>query len=207
MLTVMNACRAGARRRLGGDDLRASRRSRISRRGSGSWDLVAAEARAPGRVRRARRPAPARGRAREPVALGLGSLYAATDEVHQALRRGPSRVADRLGDRYCRRRPRHPPPRPDAVTRTVAVDLDGALGDTRPLWEAFLTDAARRFASIAALDPAALPADRGAAASGARRLGGARRRRLAPRARPLRRGQRARVTCAPTPRPTRRFVA
>jgi phosphoglycolate phosphatase-like HAD superfamily hydrolase len=50
------------------------------------------------------------------------------------------------------------------VTRTVAVDLDGALGDTRPLWEAFLTDAARRYASIAALDPAALPADRGAAA-------------------------------------------
>ena len=45
----------------------------------------------------------------------------------------------------------------------VAVDLD-ALGETRPLWEDFLADAARRFASIAALDPEALPRDRGAAA-------------------------------------------
>jgi phosphoglycolate phosphatase-like HAD superfamily hydrolase len=46
----------------------------------------------------------------------------------------------------------------------LAVDLDGALGDTRPLWEAFLADAARRFAAIAQLDPSALPEDRGAAA-------------------------------------------
>jgi phosphoglycolate phosphatase-like HAD superfamily hydrolase len=46
----------------------------------------------------------------------------------------------------------------------VAIDLDGALGDTRPLWDAFLEDAARRFSSIAALDPTALPEDRGAAA-------------------------------------------
>ena len=29
--------------------------------------------------------------------------------------------------------------------RAVAVDLDGALGDTRPLWEAWLEDARRRF--------------------------------------------------------------
>jgi phosphoglycolate phosphatase-like HAD superfamily hydrolase len=50
------------------------------------------------------------------------------------------------------------------VTRVLAIDLDGALGDTRTLWRAFLDDAARRFASIAALDPATLPADRGAAA-------------------------------------------
>jgi phosphoglycolate phosphatase-like HAD superfamily hydrolase len=50
------------------------------------------------------------------------------------------------------------------VTRLLAIDLDGALGDTRPLWRDFLDDAARRFASIAALDPAALPDDRGAAA-------------------------------------------
>lgn len=48
--------------------------------------------------------------------------------------------------------------------KAVAIDLDGALGDTRPLWDEFLADAARRFASIAALDPGALPADRGAAA-------------------------------------------
>jgi phosphoglycolate phosphatase-like HAD superfamily hydrolase len=46
----------------------------------------------------------------------------------------------------------------------VAVDLDGALGDTRPLWRDFLEDAARRFASIAPLDVEALPADRAAAA-------------------------------------------
>lgn len=46
----------------------------------------------------------------------------------------------------------------------VAIDLDGALGDTRPLWDDFLVDAARRYASIAQLDPSALPEDRGAAA-------------------------------------------
>jgi len=46
----------------------------------------------------------------------------------------------------------------------VAIDLDGALGDTRPLWNDFLADAARRYASIAPLDPSALPDDRGAAA-------------------------------------------
>jgi phosphoglycolate phosphatase-like HAD superfamily hydrolase len=51
------------------------------------------------------------------------------------------------------------------VTKAVAIDLDGALGDTRPLWDEFLADAARRFASIAPLDPASLPADRGAAAT------------------------------------------
>jgi phosphoglycolate phosphatase-like HAD superfamily hydrolase len=48
--------------------------------------------------------------------------------------------------------------------RAVAVDLDGALGDTRPLWQDFLADAARRYASISPLDVAALPADRAAAA-------------------------------------------
>ena len=47
--------------------------------------------------------------------------------------------------------------------KAVAVDLD-ALGDTGPLWQDFLTDAARRFASISPLDPDALPADRAAAA-------------------------------------------
>ena len=48
--------------------------------------------------------------------------------------------------------------------RAVAIDLDGVLGDTRPLWAAWLEDAARRFRSIAPLDVAALPADRAAAA-------------------------------------------
>lgn len=47
--------------------------------------------------------------------------------------------------------------------RAVAIDLD-ALGDTRPLWHDFLTDAARRFSSISPLDPDALPEDRAAAA-------------------------------------------
>ncbi len=47
--------------------------------------------------------------------------------------------------------------------KAVAVDLD-ALGDTRPLWQDFVSDAARRFASIAPLDPDALPDDRGKAA-------------------------------------------
>lgn len=50
------------------------------------------------------------------------------------------------------------------MTDTVQIDLDGALGDTRPLWNAFVADAARRFAAIARLDPAALPRDRAAAA-------------------------------------------
>jgi phosphoglycolate phosphatase-like HAD superfamily hydrolase len=46
----------------------------------------------------------------------------------------------------------------------VALDLDGVLGDTHGLWRAWLEDASRRFRSIAELDPAALPADRGEAA-------------------------------------------
>jgi phosphoglycolate phosphatase-like HAD superfamily hydrolase len=50
------------------------------------------------------------------------------------------------------------------MTPPLAIDLDRVLGDTRPLWDEFLADAARRFDSIARLDPAALPADRAAAA-------------------------------------------
>src|SRR5439155_3098905 len=42
---------------------------------------------------------------------------------------------------------------------------DGVLGDTRPLWRDWLEDAARRFRSIAPLDPAALHEDRGQAAA------------------------------------------
>ena len=48
--------------------------------------------------------------------------------------------------------------------KAVAVDLE-ALGDTRALWRDFLADAARRFASIAPLDPTALPEDRAEAAA------------------------------------------
>jgi phosphoglycolate phosphatase-like HAD superfamily hydrolase len=50
------------------------------------------------------------------------------------------------------------------AVRAVAIDLDAVLGDTRPLWDGWLEEAARRYASIAALDPAALPQDRGSAA-------------------------------------------
>jgi phosphoglycolate phosphatase-like HAD superfamily hydrolase len=46
----------------------------------------------------------------------------------------------------------------------VAVDLDAVLGDTRPLWHAWLEEAARRFRPIAQLDPATLPDDRAHAA-------------------------------------------
>ena len=48
--------------------------------------------------------------------------------------------------------------------RAVALDLDAVLGDTRPLWRDWLEDAARRFRTIAELDPTALPEDRAAAA-------------------------------------------
>ena len=50
------------------------------------------------------------------------------------------------------------------MTSSVAVELD-ALADTHGLWQAWLADAARRYASIAGLDAASLPADRGAAAA------------------------------------------
>jgi len=48
--------------------------------------------------------------------------------------------------------------------RAVALDLDGALGDTGPLWRDWLADAARRFGAVAPLDVASLPADRARAA-------------------------------------------
>jgi phosphoglycolate phosphatase-like HAD superfamily hydrolase len=49
--------------------------------------------------------------------------------------------------------------------KSVAIDLDAVLGDTRPLWREFLIDAARRYASIAPLDVDRLPSDRGKAAA------------------------------------------
>jgi len=45
--------------------------------------------------------------------------------------------------------------------RTLALDLDAVLGDTRPLWDEWLEDAARRLR----LDELELPEDRGAAAA------------------------------------------
>ena len=47
----------------------------------------------------------------------------------------------------------------------LAIDLDGVLGDTRALWRDFLADVARRFASIAPLDPGALSENRAEAAA------------------------------------------
>lgn len=44
--------------------------------------------------------------------------------------------------------------------RAVAVDFDRVLGDTRPLWEAWLAEAARRLR----VELPSLPADRGEAA-------------------------------------------
>ena len=49
--------------------------------------------------------------------------------------------------------------------KAAAIDLDRVLGDTRELWRDWLADVSRRLASIAPLEPAALPHDRGAAAA------------------------------------------
>jgi phosphoglycolate phosphatase-like HAD superfamily hydrolase len=54
----------------------------------------------------------------------------------------------------------------------LALDLDGVIGDTRPLWRDWLADAARRLGSIAPLDPEALPDDRVRAAAELDRWGG-----------------------------------
>ncbi len=43
----------------------------------------------------------------------------------------------------------------------ILIDLDGALGDTRPIWDDWLAGASR----LLGVDPASLPADRGAAAA------------------------------------------
>ena len=43
----------------------------------------------------------------------------------------------------------------------LLVDLDGALGDTRPLWRDWVAESAR----VLGVDAATLPADRGAAAA------------------------------------------
>jgi phosphoglycolate phosphatase-like HAD superfamily hydrolase len=49
----------------------------------------------------------------------------------------------------------------------VAIDLDGALGDTRPIWSAWLASAA----DVLEVEPGSLPADRGEAAAELDRLG------------------------------------
>ena len=128
---------------------------------------------------------------RELLAVLLGSAYAATDEVHQMF--VPGREGSPLdwtidtagvvlgvllfaAEELAARRRAYDTGRAalaesqngllNAVgsLRAVAIDLDGALGDTRLLWRDFLREAAWRFGSIAPLDPEALPADRSAAA-------------------------------------------
>ena len=80
----------------------------------------------------------------------------------------------------------------------MAIDLDGVLGDTRPLWRDWLEDAARRYRSIAPLDPGRLPEDRSVAAEELDRWAEAEpatgARRSCDSGRPSAR------TCAPTPR-------
>ena len=49
----------------------------------------------------------------------------------------------------------------------VAIELDGALGNTRPLWDAWIASAA----PVLGVDPAALPSDRGSATEELDRLG------------------------------------
>jgi len=49
----------------------------------------------------------------------------------------------------------------------LAVDLDGALGDTRPLWQDWLAQAS----GVLDVDPSGLPADRAAAAAELDRAG------------------------------------
>jgi hypothetical protein len=128
---------------------------------------------------------------RGPLAVLLGSAYAAMDEVHQTFVTGRQGspldwTIDTAGvvlgallfaaeEQIARRRAydmaraalaERQNSLANAVgsLRAVAIDLDGALGDTRPLWRDFLREAARRSGSIAPLDPEALPDDRGAAA-------------------------------------------
>jgi phosphoglycolate phosphatase-like HAD superfamily hydrolase len=57
-----------------------------------------------------------------------------------------------------------PPSRRLSAVKAIAIELDPVLGDTRPIWDGWLEEAARRYSSIAKLDPDSLPHDRGAAA-------------------------------------------
>jgi VanZ family protein len=105
------------------------------------------------------------------VAVGV---YVAPRLFGSRLGDSPRRLRARL---WLEKAPRHgsradasggqtPPQDRDVVStaRPLAIELDSVLGDTRPLWRDWLEDAARRFKTIASLDPDALPADRGAAA-------------------------------------------
>jgi VanZ family protein len=122
------------------------------------------------------------------LALALGTLYAVSDELHQALVPGrlgsPVDVAiDAVGIacgvvfwQRARARTDHrvngssvEDDRRDMAAHSeasserhaVAIDLDGALGDTRPLWDAWLASARE----LLGVDPETLPDDRAAAAA------------------------------------------
>jgi len=109
---------------------------------------------------------------REVPAFTLGIAYAVSDEIHQSFVAGrvgsPLDVSiDALGllagivllqvvrERLAAR---------GGQMRAVAIELDGVLGDTRPLWLDWLEDAAHRYRTISKLEPASLPSDRSEAA-------------------------------------------
>src|SRR5215208_3732362 len=150
-----------ARRRVGGPDLHALLDPRPGHRPR-RLGLAAAQARACDRVRGARGVGLARARERLGGVLARHRLRGHGRDP-PGVRPGTTRVAARRGRRCGRRRSRAPA-RPSRQTLRVALDLDAVLGDTRPLWDAWLEDAARRFRSIAELDPASLPHHRSEAA-------------------------------------------
>src|SRR5262245_17121499 len=141
--------------------------------GAGHVGHDPAQGRAHDRVRDPRRAPPTCARPR-----AAGALLRARLRRHgrdpSAFRRRPARVADRRRHRRRRSRDRdlRAPSHGDTSgvrrrtgpMRALAIELDGVLGDTRPLWCDWLEDAARRYRSIAPLDPGALPEDRAAAA-------------------------------------------
>src|SRR5262249_17220012 len=131
-----------------------------------------AQDRAHGRVRRARR-APDAGDGAAVARVGARRPLRRQRRVPPDVRRRATRVADRRRDRRPRCGGRRAPvaeawcsvesaePRAGmSRAAALALDLDGVLGDTRPLWRAWLESAA----PVLGVDPDALPEDRARAA-------------------------------------------
>ena len=87
---------------------------------------------------------------RELPAAAIGIAYAVTDEVHQAFvpgRQGPCSTCSSTPSACCSastssgRAAR----RASRETGAIVVDFDAVLGDTEPLWRAWLEDARRRY--------------------------------------------------------------